>query len=331
MIDLSICIEQRYGRRALSWPRWQQLTVEIESLGFDGLYVADHLPDGAGTVETMTSLAWVADHTRRVRFGPLVSPLSIRHPTLLAWQAASLDDLSGGRFIVGVGTGWLPRDDEVYGFALGDIATRTARLEEGLQILRGLLRAEAPVTFNGQFFRLGEAELRPPPRRAGGPPILVGGNGRRRMLPLTARYADIWNAIYLSPASFTEYSGHLDQLIVAAGRSPSEVRRTLYLSVICGRDAAELEGQADWIRTIIGGLDGKPLPDLLAAAQAEYGPVLERLGASWCPIIGRPDEVIAQIKAYAAAGVDELIFAWYEPENLIGLRILAEHVLPFIR
>ena len=136
MVALSVTIEAQEG---LTWPGWRRLVGEVERLGFAGLYRSDHFrtlrPPHRGALELVASLAYLADHTRRVRFGPLVAPLSFRDPVHLAHQAAALDDLSGGRMVLGVGAGWVASEHEMFGYALGDPATRLDRLGEGLAVL----------------------------------------------------------------------------------------------------------------------------------------------------------------------------------------------------
>ena len=188
MIALSIMIE---GQDGLTWPRWKRLVTEVESLGFAGLFRSDHFtnpqPPDKDSLEMIVSLAYLADHTQRIHFGPLVSPVSFRHPTLLARQAAALDDLSNGRMILGLGAGWQEREHSLFGHELGDIPTRMARYEEGLEVVTRLLHSDEPVTFEGKFFQLRGATLLPRPQRSGGPEILIGGNGVKRTLPLAAR------------------------------------------------------------------------------------------------------------------------------------------------
>ncbi len=169
----------------------------VEDRGFAGLYLSDHFllmaPPDQPSVELLVALTYLADHTERVRFGPMVAPLSVRDPVMLARQAAALDDLSGGRMVLGVGTGWMEREHTMFGYELGDTPTRFTRLQEGLEVVTRLLRSEVPVSFDGRFFRLREAVL-PGPRRPGGPPIMIGGSGPQRTLPLVARFAGVWNA-----------------------------------------------------------------------------------------------------------------------------------------
>src|SRR2546422_7073613 len=200
MVALSIMIEAQDG---LTWTRWKRLVAEVERLGFAGLFRSDHFtnaePPDKDSLEMVVSLTYLADHTQRIHFGPLVAPLSFRHPTLLARQAAALDDLSGGRMILGVGAGWQEREHQLFGHDLGDVPTRMARLEEGLEVITRLLRSDEPVTFGGRFFQYRGATLLPRPQRPGGPRILIGGNGIKRTLPLVVRYADIWNGSFLPP------------------------------------------------------------------------------------------------------------------------------------
>lgn len=195
MLDVAIMIE---GQNGLNWPRWQRMVAAVEDLGFAGLYRSDHFtnanPPDKDSLELWVSLTWLATRTQRIEFGPLVSPVSFRHPTLTARMASAVDDLSGGRMALGLGAGWQEREHRNYGWDLLDIPDRFDRFEEGLEVVTRLLKSDEPVDFSGRYFRLNEAILLPRPRRSGGPPIIVGGNGPRRTLPLAARYAEEWNA-----------------------------------------------------------------------------------------------------------------------------------------
>jgi len=268
MVAISIQIE---GQDGLTWPRWKKLVAEVEALGFAGLYRSDHFTNGRppdkAALETIVSLTYLAGNTQRVHFGPLVAPLSFRHPALLARQAAALDDLSGGRMILGVGAGWQEREHQLFGFDLGDIPTRMARLEEGLEVITRLLKSDEPVTFEGRFFQLRGATLLPRPQRPGGPSILLGGNGVKRTLPLVARYADIWNVLSLTPEGFCERSALLDTLLKAAGREPAEVRRTMMLAMFFGRDMDEVDRRLSW-RHDRSEFANKPLDEAIEAIRA---------------------------------------------------------------
>src|SRR5690242_20041980 len=224
MTAISIQVE---GQNGLTWARWIGLATEVEELGFAGLFRSDHFTNARGpdldALELIVSLTWLAANTRRIHFGSLVAPLSFRDPVLLARQAAALDDLSGGRMILGVGAGWMEREHAMFGYALGDVPTRM----DGLAVITRLLRSDGPVTHEGPFYQLHAAELRPRPQREGGPPLLVGGSGPQRTLPLVARYADIWNAQHLTPEGVSARSAGLDALLQEAGRPAQAVKRTM--------------------------------------------------------------------------------------------------------
>lgn len=303
MIEVALMIE---GQMGLTWERWQRLAQAAEELGFVGLYRSDHFtnpqpPDDAA-LDCWIALAWLASHTRRLNFGPLVSPVSFRHPVIMARQAAAIDDLSGGRLQLGVGAGWQEREHRAYGFALLDPAARMDRLEEALEVITRLLRSDAPVSFQGQYYRLEEALLLPRPRRAGGPPIVIGGNGPRRTLPLAARYADEWNAVMIDAATFAERNRLLDELLRAQGRQPETVRRSLMTTLIFGRDDAQLQQR-------LRGRDGQ---------------VLRQRGA----LVGTAGALVEQLGVLAEAGVQRVMLQWLDLDDLHGLEAFAREVLP---
>ena len=316
MVAISIQIE---GQNGLTWPHWKRLVRAIEDLGFTGLFRSDHFtnarPPDKDSLEMIVSLTYLADHTQHIHFGPLVAPISFRDPTLLARQAAALDDLSGGRMILGLGAGWQDREHRVFGHNLGDVPTRMARLEEGLEVITRLLNSDEPVTYEGKFFQLRGATMLPRPQHPGGPPILIGGNGPKRTLPLVVRYADIWNANFLSSQAFHERSATLDQLLQAAGRNPSEVKRTVMLSLSFGRDMAELDRKLSWRRN-----------DPQHAGKS-LEKVIEELSMKGT-IVGTPEMIVEQINAYGKAGADELILQWFDLDDIEGLRAFAASVLP---
>jgi alkanesulfonate monooxygenase SsuD/methylene tetrahydromethanopterin reductase-like flavin-dependent oxidoreductase (luciferase family) len=142
--------------------------------------------------------------------------------------------------ILGIGAGWVDLEHTMFGFALGDIATRLARLEEALHVISSLLRSEEPVSYRGRFYRLQEALLGPRPLSPHSPKLLLGGHGPRRTLPLVARFADIWNCPPPSVEQFQAASSLLDNLLRKAGRQPADVKRTALVPVLCGRSPAEL-------------------------------------------------------------------------------------------
>jgi F420-dependent oxidoreductase-like protein len=303
-MEVAIMLE---GQNGLNWPRWQRIAHAVEDLGFVGLYRSDHYtnaePPDLDSLELWVSLTWLASHTQRIEFGPLVSPVSFRQPTMTARMASAVDDLSGGRLTLGLGAGWQVREHHNYSWNLLDIPRRFARFEEGLQIISQLLHSDTPFDFNGEFYQLHEAILLPRPQRPNGPPILIGGNGLQRTLPLVAQYAQEWNAVFISADKFAELNPQLDQLLIKNGRRPEEVRRSLMTECVFGRDEVELQRK----------LQGRP-----SAGE------LRQLG----PIVGTSAEIVEQIGRLATLGVQRVMLQWLDLDDLDGLEALARSVLP---
>src|SRR3712207_318804 len=136
------------GQDGIDWERWRRLARAVEDSGYAGLYRSDHFTNPTGpnrdALELWASLTWLADNTSRIEFGPLVSPVSFRHPVITAWTASAVDNLSGGRLRLGVGAGWQEREHETYGFDLLETGTRFARFEEGLEVVTRLLQSDEP-------------------------------------------------------------------------------------------------------------------------------------------------------------------------------------------
>ncbi|UCG23126.1 MAG: LLM class F420-dependent oxidoreductase [Chloroflexota bacterium] len=310
MLDVAIMIEAQNG---LNWPRWQRLAKAVEDLGFAGLYRSDHYTNANApdkdSLELWVSLTWLADNTSRLEFGPLVSPVSFRHPTMTARMASAVDDLSGGRMTLGMGAGWQAREHDHYGWDLLTVPERFARFEEGLEVVTRLLQDGDPVDFDGRYYRLQEAVLLPRPARAGGPPILIGGNGPKRTLPLVARYADEWNGIFVNPHKFAELSGHLDQLLHERGRRPADVRRSLMTGTLFARNQAELE---------------RLLDEFSAKRDRHYSAAELRDSGI---VVGAGEEIKGQLADFEAAGVQRIILQWIDLDDLDRLEALAQAAL----
>jgi F420-dependent oxidoreductase-like protein len=303
--EVAIMIE---GQDGLDWERWRRLARTVEDFGYAGLFRSDHFTNPTGpnkdALELWTSLTWLADNTSRIEFGPLVSPVSFRHPVVTAWQASAVDSLAGGRLRLGVGAGWEEREHDTYGFDLLDTDRRFARFEEGLEVITRLLRNDEPVSFDGEFYRLRDAVLMPRSPRPGGPPLVIGGNGPRRTLPLVARYADEWNGVFVTPERFTELNARLNELIQEAGRPLESVRRTLMTRVVFGRTTAEFESK----------LAGESADELRAGGD----------------IVGTAPEVTEKLGRLDEAGVERVMLQWLETDDIDGLEAMAQTVLPHL-
>lgn len=293
------------GQSGLTWPRWQRLVRAVEDLGFAALYRSDHLigaqPPDEPVLELWTSLTWLASHTQRIEFGPLVSPLTFRHPVHLAQAAVSLAELSSGRFTLGLGAGWSRREHEMYGFEMFSPSQRMDRFEEGLSIISHLLHSSAPATFDGGFFRVHEAVLVPPPAAGNGPRILVAGRGRKRSLPLAATYADEWNVMFVAPDELSAMNAQLDELLIAGGRRPADLRRTVMQGVDVGRTESEVE----------------------AKRQARAWAFWRESGL----VAGTAPRLRERLAEFERAGAQRIMLQWLDLDDLAGLELLARAVL----
>jgi F420-dependent oxidoreductase-like protein len=303
VLEVAIMVE---GQEGVGWDRWRRLALAVEDLGYAGLYRSDHFPNKQADIyrdglELWSSLTWLAENTSRIEFGPLVSPVSFRHPVITAWQASSVDNLAGGRLRLGLGAGWNEWEHETFGFDVLDTDRRFARFEEGLEVVTRLLRNDEPVSFHGDFYQLNDALLMPRSPRPGGTPVVVGGNGVRRTLPLAARYSDEWNAVFLKPEAFVDLSANLDELVRQAGRAPEQVRRTLMTRVIFGRTEAEVDRK----------LEGEFRDHLPAAVLA-----------------GTEGEIVERLGYLSEAGVQRIMLQWLEVDDIDALEAMAHSVLP---
>jgi alkanesulfonate monooxygenase SsuD/methylene tetrahydromethanopterin reductase-like flavin-dependent oxidoreductase (luciferase family) len=204
-----------------------------EELGFDGAWGFDHFTpmygEGPGNCfEGMTTLAALAGRTSRIRLGLLVAGVTYRHPSVLAAEAVTVDHASEGRLELGIGAAWYGPEHQRLGLTFPPVGERFDLLEDQLEIFARLFTGEV-VSYQGHQVSLDGAQLRPVPVQRPHPPIWIGGTGRRRTLPLVARFADVWHADSL--ADYRENTAVLDRLAEDAGRDPSTIQRAASLSL----------------------------------------------------------------------------------------------------
>jgi F420-dependent oxidoreductase-like protein len=303
-MEIAIMIEAQNG---LNWTRWKNLAAAVEELGFHGLFRSDHFtnatPPDKESLELWVSLTWLASHTKRIEFGPLVTPVSFRHPAQTARMAAAVDDLSNGRLTLGLGAGWQEREHLLFGFDLLDMVSRYYRFEEGLEVITRLFNTDGPVTFDGKFYQLREASLLPRPARPGGPRILIGGNGEKRTMSLVAKYASEWNAGFISPAEFTRLSTRLDGMLEEVGRESRAVKRSMMAGLLFSRTQIKLD---------------EKLSDRNHTAED-----LRKRGV----IVGVGEEVYEQLKHFEEVGLQCIMLQWLDLDDLKGLEALAKSLL----
>ena len=217
-----------------------ELYKRIEDLGYGWISVWDHfyaadMTGDAECLEAVSMHAALALSTTKVRCGSLVYSVGYRHPAVLANAIATIDHLSGGRTDVGLGAGWSQMEYDAYGIPFPSVGTRMSQLEEGIQVLRGLLHDEVS-SFDGQWFQLRDARNEPRPLQAK-LPIWVGGGGEKKTLRIAAQYADGWNVPFISPEEFARKRGILHQHCDDVGRDPAEVRCTVNVGMAYTEDS----------------------------------------------------------------------------------------------
>jgi alkanesulfonate monooxygenase SsuD/methylene tetrahydromethanopterin reductase-like flavin-dependent oxidoreductase (luciferase family) len=262
--------------RVVRWPELRAMAEAAERIGLDSIWVGDHLlyqGDGLptrGPWESWSTLAALAAVTKRVELGPLVASTSFHNPAMIAKKAAIIDEISGGRLILGLGAGWNEVEYRAFGFPFD---RRVSRFEEAFTIIRTLLR-DGSCDFHGTFYDLDHAELHPRGPRPEGPPLMVGSIGER-MLGITLPHVAAWNAWFTwfgnTPEGYRPMREKVDAACRAAGRDPAELARTLALFVA------------------FPGAQGRQLGELSE-------PDVD-------PIDGEPSAVAAALRAFAAEGV----------------------------
>jgi alkanesulfonate monooxygenase SsuD/methylene tetrahydromethanopterin reductase-like flavin-dependent oxidoreductase (luciferase family) len=276
---LRIGVQLPEVEREVRWTELVAMARLAEDVGLDSIWVGDHLlyrfADGStrGPWEAWSTLAALAAATTRVRLGPLVACTAFHNPALLAKQADALDEISGGRFILGLGAGWNETEFRAFGIPFDH---RIDRFEEAFAIISGLLR-DGAIDFDGRYYSARDCELRPRGPTPGGPPILIGSTGDR-MLAITVPRVDAWNAWYAdtnnSPDGVAALRARVDAACRAAGRNPAAIERTV--AVLCQMTGGRGRLQGESTRP--------PTP----------------------PLAGPPQRVAAELRRYASEGIAEV-------------------------
>ena len=305
-MQLGIHIGQQNLDMATLRATWRR----FDAAGIDWISLWDHLyeaPPAGGTIdhfEAVSTLGALCADTTRARIGCLVFYVGYRNPTLIAKTAATLDHISGGRFELGLGAGWHEWEARAFGYEFPAVGTRLDMLEEAAELVTGMLRRER-TTFYGTHFRADDVANRPAP--IGSLPLWIGGVGEKRTLPIAARYADGWNAAYVSADEFARLNRVLDDACERIERDPADIERSINLQFVVGADRAEADRA-------------------LAETTAFWGPMAERTMAG--ALVGTPDDVLEQIAAYRDAGAQGLNVALRAPWSDDALDAYLESVVP---
>ncbi|MDJ0959119.1 MAG: LLM class F420-dependent oxidoreductase [Acidimicrobiia bacterium] len=268
-----------------------------ENAGYDSFWVMDHFyqlpmlgsPDEP-MLEAYTLLAGVAAQTSTIQLGAMVGGVTYRNPAFLAKTVTTLDVISKGRAIWGIGAGWYEAEHDGYGYEFGTFTDRFEKLEEALQIVKGMF-TESTVTFDGKWYQVKDALNSPPPVREGGPPIMIGGSGEKKTLRMVAQYGDACN-VFGGPDQIRHLMGVLDQHCERLGRDPADIWRTRLGTVVVA-PTMEVAKAGIGRRFGVGSFDDLP-EDL-------------QLQISAAMTFGDPDTVGEELQAFRDAGLDGIV------------------------
>lgn len=273
------------------------MTQAAEALGFDSSLLAEHyLPSGVASQyssDPISADAWVylaglARETHTIRLGTLVSPVTFRHPVVLAKMAATLDNLSDGRAELGIGAGWLEAEHTMFGFSFPAPPRRVDVVEEQLRVINGLW-SEDPFTFEGQHYTLQQAHFTPKPVQRPRPTIIVGGRTTSQRLPrLAGRYADEFVIGQPSPEAARHTRSLLDAACQAAKRDPSSVALSAFVPFCVGTSTSEVDAQMERYRQ----------------TNPQYVRMMDDT-STW--LLGTPDQVRSQLHTLEAAGISRVM------------------------
>ena len=317
MVRLGVMIA---GQEGLTWEQWKRVAETVDALRFDSLWRSDHLFSlvGAPTrrgLDTWISLAALATMTHNIRFGPLVSPITFHHPSILARQAATVVELSGGRLELGIGAGWYYAEHQMFGIAYPPVGERILRLDEAVRVITALW-LDGPANFAGRYYRLEGAEGWPKPVQRPRIPLIIGGKGRH-LLEVVAKHADEWNCGgNQSPAEVRERTETLVAACERIGRDPRTIRRSWQGGFLIGENAVSLEQRARKIQEYFPARAGTSASKLPHTLRSE----------GW--LVGSAADIVGQIRDLAAEGIERIVFQFFDLDDLDALHSLAEEVMP---
>ncbi|MFN8233089.1 MAG: TIGR03560 family F420-dependent LLM class oxidoreductase [Actinomycetota bacterium] len=271
-------------------------------------------PTEWGTHDAWTTLAALAMRTERLRLGTMVSPVTFRHPSVVAKSVVTVDHASGGRVDLGMGAGWFEREHEAFGFPFPPPAERFAILEESVEIVHRLWdRDEPSVTFHGEHFRLDDVTCLPRPMQDPHPPLILGGDAGQRSVALAARWADEYNVHGRSPEQIREIRDRLDAACEAIGRDPATLRRSLMITTVVGDDRAAVVAA---VERVFERQDEVRDADAYVAADDPTD------------LIGTPPRILERLQAFAAEGIQKVLLQDLLHDDMDMLALIGREVIP---
>jgi alkanesulfonate monooxygenase SsuD/methylene tetrahydromethanopterin reductase-like flavin-dependent oxidoreductase (luciferase family) len=293
------------GQEGVSWEQWIALAEACEEHGIETLFRSDHyLSQGDGgrreALDAWTTLAGLAARTTRLRLGTLVSPVTFRHPAVLAKSAVTVDHISGGRVEVGIGAGWMEPEHRAYGFPFPELSERLRLLAEHLETVRSQW-TDGPAV--------------PKPVQKPYPPLIVGGTGGRGTTEPAARFADEYNTLLADPDECARRRRRLDAACERVGRDPATMRFSLMTGCLVAPDASGLRERARRLLVRRGDEGGDP--DALVKRYRERG------------VAGTPDQVVGRLRQLEDAGrVERVMLQHLQHDDLDMVALIGREVAP---
>jgi F420-dependent oxidoreductase-like protein len=303
------------GQEDVGWEHWLALASACEESGIEALFRSDHYLSVFGVPDRASLDAWatinaLAAVTDRLRLGTMVSPVTFRHPSLLAKLVATADHVSGGRVELGLGAGWHEPEHVAFGFPFPPTRTRMEMLAEQLEIVHGSW-GPGPFSFKGRHYALEGLDALPKPVQQPHPPIIMGGQAGPRSARLAARWADEYNTVYVTPEVSRERRRNLEHAFEDAGRNPAELTFSLMTGCLIGTDKGEVQFRAHRLR--------------------------ERTGRDWTEgdtshlVLGTVDAAIAKLREFEEAGVERVMLQHLLHEDLGMVRLIGQEIVPAVR
>jgi F420-dependent oxidoreductase-like protein len=314
-LRLGLAIE---GQEGVSWPQWRTLAALAEEHGFFGLYRSDHyLSERIGSnrdaLEAWGTISALAATTSSIRLGTLVSPVTFRHPSVLAKLVATADHISSGRVELGMGTGWFAAEHSAYGFDLPAPRTRMTMLEEQVEIIKRSWGA-TPFSFVGDHYRILDLDARPKPLQQPAPKLILGGNGGPRSTALAARWADEYNLSDPTDERIRSQKAALADACERIGRDPATLMLSVATGIVAGAEPAEVADRAARVAAF--------LHDPAAAAET---------GAAALPpywLIGTAGQILERLRTLASIGVDKVLLSLPLHDDLEMITFIGREILP---
>jgi alkanesulfonate monooxygenase SsuD/methylene tetrahydromethanopterin reductase-like flavin-dependent oxidoreductase (luciferase family) len=308
-VRLALMIE---GQEGVTWDDWVALADACEEHGVEALFRSDHYISGFDesrpVLDAWATIAGLAARTTKLELGTLVSPGTFRHPSLLARNAATADEISGGRIVLGLGAGWMEREHEAYGFDFATTRERVARFAEQLEIVHDLFRTDS-VDFDGEHYRLRDAPGLKRPELT----ILVGGSAKPGTTGPAVRFADEYNCVFGTFDDARERKQRLDEACERGGRDPATLRYSLMAPLIVGRDERQVQQSAQRIGERFG-RDPKV--------------VLERYGGSGP--VGTVEQCVERLKEIEALGFERVMLQHLAHRDLETVALIGRELAPAV-